>query len=50
MIKSTNDHSIFYRHLRRKTIILVVYVDDLIINGDDSDEISALKKFLEEQF
>jgi Reverse transcriptase (RNA-dependent DNA polymerase) len=50
MTRSTNDHSFFYRHLEGKTIILIAYVDDLIITGDDGDEISALKKFLGEQF
>jgi Reverse transcriptase (RNA-dependent DNA polymerase) len=50
MTRSTNDHSIFYRHLGEKTIIMVVYVDVLIITDDDRDRISTLKKFLEEQF
>jgi len=50
MIRSANDHSVFYKHLKEKTIILVAYVDDLIITGDDVEGISALKKFLSEQF
>ena len=50
MTRSANDHSVFYRHLKEKTIILVAYVDDLIITGDDVEGISALKKFLSEQF
>lgn len=50
MTRSANDYSVFYRHLREKTIILVAYDDDLIIIGDDVEGISALKKFLSEQF
>jgi hypothetical protein len=50
MIRSVNDHTVFYRHLKEKTIILVAYVDDLIITDDDVEGISALKKFLSEQF
>ncbi|KAL9275761.1 Retrovirus-related Pol polyprotein from transposon RE1-like protein [Drosera capensis] len=47
---SASDYSVFYRHLQEKTIILVAYVDDLIITDDDAEGISALKKFLSEQF
>ncbi len=50
MMRSTNDHSVFFRHLNRKTIITVVYVDDIIITGDDGDGILALKQFLSKQF
>jgi Reverse transcriptase (RNA-dependent DNA polymerase) len=41
---------VFCRHLKENTIILVAYVDDLIITGDDVEGISTLKKFLSEQF
>ncbi|KAL9261953.1 Retrovirus-related Pol polyprotein from transposon RE1-like protein [Drosera capensis] len=50
MTRSASDHSVFYRHLQKKTIILVAYVDDLIITGNDVEGIFALKKFLSEQF
>lgn len=50
MTRSSNDHLVFYRHLKGKTIILVAYIDDLIIIGDDGDEISAMKKFLSKHF
>src|SRR5664279_961952 len=50
MTRSANDHSVFYRHLKGKTIVLDAYVDDLIITGDDDEGISALKKFLSDQF
>ncbi|KAL9263153.1 Retrovirus-related Pol polyprotein from transposon RE1-like protein [Drosera capensis] len=48
--RSASDHSVFYKHLQEKTIILVTYVDDLIITDDDAEGISPLKKFLSEQF
>ncbi|KAL9253581.1 Retrovirus-related Pol polyprotein from transposon RE1-like protein [Drosera capensis] len=31
MTRNASDHSVFYRHLQKKTIFLVAYVDDLII-------------------
>jgi len=49
MNRSANDHSVFYGHLK-EAIILVAYVDDLIITGDDVEGIPTLKKFLSEQF
>jgi hypothetical protein len=44
------DHTIFYRHSGRKITILAVYVDDIIITGDDEVEIKSLKKNLRKQF
>jgi hypothetical protein len=40
------DHTVFYRHSDRKITILAVYVDDIIIIGDDQEEIKRLKEFL----
>lgn len=40
------DHTLFYRHSGRKITVLAVYVDDIIITGDDEVEIECLKKNL----
>ena len=44
------DHTVFYRHNRGLKTILVVYVDDMIITGDDCLEISRLKQNLSKEF
>jgi hypothetical protein len=46
------DHTVFYRHSlsNRKITILAVYVDDIIITGDDEEEIKRLKGCLSNEF
>ena len=48
--KSKSDHSVFYRNYQAGIILLVVYVDDIIITGNDMAGISSLKSFLYGQF
>nr|CAD1837532.1 unnamed protein product [Ananas comosus var. bracteatus] len=50
MKKSKCDHSVFYRHSETGLILLVVYVDDIVITGNDTAGISSLKLFLQTQF
>ena len=50
MQKSKSDHSVFYRNSNSSIILLVVYVDDIVITGNDSKGISSLKSFLQSQF
>ena len=44
------DHTVFYRYSERRITILAVYVDDIIITGDDEVEISRLKRNLSKEF
>ncbi|XP_047264082.1 uncharacterized mitochondrial protein AtMg00810-like [Capsicum annuum] len=45
MIRSGADHSVFYRHSQPNLCIyLVVYVDDIVITGNDEDGITKLKQ------
>ena len=46
MQKSKSDYSIFNRNSGSGIILLVVYVDDIVITGSDSEGISHLKSFL----
>ena len=50
MQKSKSDNYVFYRNSQAGIILLVVYVDDIIIIGDDMTGISSLKSFLHGQF
>lgn len=44
--QSDSDHTLFLKHQRNKVTALIVYVDDMIITGDDTEEITKLKKQL----
>jgi hypothetical protein len=44
------DHTLFYKHSEQKITILAVYVDDIIITGDDEGEITRLQKCLSQAF
>ena len=47
MLRSTADHSVFYHHNSSgQCIYLVVYVDDIVIIGNDQDSIQKLKQHL----
>ena len=50
MQKSKCDHLVFYKNSNTGLILLVVYMDDIDITGDDSTGISSLKSFLQTQF
>lgn len=49
-MQCNGDHTVFYRHYNQKITILAVYVDDIIITGDDEVEIVKLKGCLSKAF
>jgi hypothetical protein len=44
------DYTVFYRHKRSCITILIVYVNDIVITGDDVEEIKSLKERLGRAF
>ncbi|KAL6313121.1 hypothetical protein AAG906_021652 [Vitis piasezkii] len=50
MNKSKVDHSVFYRQSANGIILLVVYVDDIVITGNDCAGISSLNLFMHSKF
>lgn len=49
--QSQADHTMFYKHSTKgKIAVLIVYVDDIILTGDDIEELARLKKKLAEDF
>ncbi|XP_043808343.1 uncharacterized mitochondrial protein AtMg00810-like [Manihot esculenta] len=50
MSRSNSDRSVFFRYNGDRCIYLVVYVDDIIITGNDHDGISQLKQHLFSHF
>ena len=47
---SKNDYSLFCKQQGSCIILLAVYVDDIIVTGNNPDEINALKAFLDNKF
>ncbi|KAJ9678560.1 hypothetical protein PVL29_020667 [Vitis rotundifolia] len=49
--QSQADHTMFYKHSNEgKVVILIVYVDDIVLTGDDCNELEKLKGKLVEDF
>jgi hypothetical protein len=48
--QSDSDHTLFLKRQQGKVTALIVYVDDMIITGDDREEISRLQRQLASEF
>ena len=48
--QSTNDHSLFINCSEKSFITLLVYVDDIILTGNDKEEIARIKQALNQTF
>jgi Reverse transcriptase (RNA-dependent DNA polymerase) len=46
----SGDHTLFYKHSGHRITILAVYVDDIVITGDEEEEILQLKGKLGKKF
>jgi len=47
---SENDHSLFCKKATGSVVFLAVYVDDILLTGDNEEEINSLKAFLDATF
>ena len=49
-VQSNADHTLFLKHRQKRLTALIVYVDDMIITGDDTEEMSKLQEQLSAEF
>ncbi|PRQ26985.1 putative RNA-directed DNA polymerase [Rosa chinensis] len=47
--QSNSDHTLFIKRKNAKITALIVYVDDMIVTGDDPKEINELQKYLSKE-
>ncbi|CAL9022009.1 unnamed protein product, partial [Prunus brigantina] len=48
--QANTDHTLFIKHRAGKVTLLIIYVDDMIVTGDDTVEIEELQKRLASEF
>jgi transposase InsO family protein len=48
--QSNYDHTLFLKHNHGKITALIIYVDDMIVTGNDPNEISSLQRYLASNF
>lgn len=48
--QQSHDHTLFMRHQKGTLTLVMVYVDDIGMTGDDKEEIARLKKLLAHEF
>ncbi|GKE84696.1 ribonuclease H-like domain-containing protein [Tanacetum coccineum] len=49
-VQSNNDHSLFIKNKDNVSLYMLVYVDDLVITGNNNDESEKFKTFLNKKF
>ena len=47
---SNSDHTLFLKREKWRITTLIIYVDDMIVTGNDQDEISSLQQYLAFEF
>ena len=47
---SKNDYSLFYKTMGNSVTYVAIYVDDIMVTGNQEEEISQLKSFLDSKF
>jgi len=47
---SNSDHTLFLKRGKGRITTLIIYVDDMIVTGNDQDEISSLQQYLASEF
>jgi hypothetical protein len=48
--QSNSDHTLFLKHQNGRITALIIYVDDMVVTGDDQDEIESLQQYLALEF
>ena len=48
--QSNSDHTLFIKHKEGKVMTLIVYVDDMVLTGDEPGERKALQEYLASKF
>ncbi|XP_021815360.1 uncharacterized protein LOC110757918 [Prunus avium] len=49
-IQSNSDHTLFLKRRGGKLTALIIYVDDMVVTGNDNEEMQTLRKLLASEF
>ncbi|XP_050368949.1 uncharacterized protein LOC126787056 [Argentina anserina] len=49
-MQSNSDHTLFLKHQQEKVTALIIYVDDMVVTGNDTIEVDRLQKQLATEF
>lgn len=48
--QSNSGHTLFIKHKERKVTALIAYVDDMVLTGDDPQEMKLIQKYVGAEF